>query len=103
MSGSPNRFYWHHHFRTSVAQNHNRPFTVCRALKYDDEAPQLKGQQVTIVGQLCTPKDILAKQQIVEQLAVGDYLVFNHAGADAWNISHQNFLMHDKLQMFFLH
>jgi len=49
---------------------------------------------VNIVGQLCTPKDRLHQQLPVQELALGDYLVFTLAGAYAWNISHQNFLMH---------
>ena len=61
----------------------------------------IRWSRINIKTPLCTPKDILAKQQVVEQLAVGDYLVFNHAGAYAWNISHQNFLMHDKPKMVF--
>lgn len=50
---------------------------------------------MTLVGQLCTPKDVLARHQPVAQLAIGDLLVFTLAGAYAWNISHQNFLMHE--------
>jgi diaminopimelate decarboxylase len=80
-----------HHFRTPAAQGHDHPFTVLRGTR----VAQLKDQSVTLVGQLCTPKDVLARQQPVAQLAVGDLLVFTLAGAYAWNISHQNFLMHE--------
>ena len=80
-----------HHFRTPAAQDHNHPFTVMRGTN----PPQISGQDVTLVGQLCTPKDVLARQQPVAQLAIGDLLVFSLAGAYAWNISHQNFLMHE--------
>ncbi|NRD75564.1 type III PLP-dependent enzyme [Shewanella sp. VB17] len=110
-----------HHFRTPAAQDHNHPFFVLtqaellahhnvnngselsanpekdRTFDFDlvsTITPILEQQRVTLVGQLCTPKDVLAKQQYVDKLAVGDYLVFTHAGAYAWNISHQNFLMH---------
>ena len=57
---------------------------------------------VTLVGQLCTPKDVLASQQPVAALAVGDLLVFALAGAYAWNISHRDFLMHEPPQMLLL-
>ncbi|MFT5559665.1 MAG: diaminopimelate decarboxylase [Psychromonas sp.] len=88
-----------HHFRTPAAQNHDHPFFVCAGeadpSDYGDFFyPTITQQAVTLVGQLCTPKDVLASQQYVESLAIGDYLVFSQAGAYAWNISHQNFLMH---------
>ena len=89
-----------HHFRTPAAQGHDHPFTVLRGT----QEAQLKDQTVTLVGQLCTPKDVLARQQPVAQLATGDLLVFTLAGAYAWNISHQNFLMHEPpLKVFIEH
>jgi len=80
-----------HHFRTPAAQGHDHPFTVVRGT----QPAQISDQEVTLVGQLCTPKDVLARRQPVAQLAMGDLLVFTLAGAYAWNISHQNFLMHE--------
>ncbi|WP_369115669.1 type III PLP-dependent enzyme [Edwardsiella tarda] len=79
-----------HHFRTPVAQGHDHPFQVVRR-----ETPaQIRDQRVTLVGQLCTPKDVLARRQPISALAPGDWLVFPLAGAYAWNISHRHFLMH---------
>jgi len=87
-----------HHFRTPAAQGHSHPFFVLRG-----KAPaEIEQEIVTLVGQLCTPKDILASAQPVDALAVGDSIVFSLAGAYAWNISHQNFLMHPPPQMRFL-
>jgi len=89
-----------HHFRTPAAQNHDHPFFVCagdaaeQGQFSDFVYPEIKQQTVTLVGQLCTPKDVLASQQYVESLSIGDYLVFTQAGAYAWNISHQHFLLH---------
>ena len=80
-----------HHFRTPAAQGHSHPFSV---LRREQNAPWIEDQPVTLVGQLCTPKDVLARQQPVAALAPGDWLVFSLAGAYAWNISHQRFLMH---------
>ncbi|WP_448568678.1 type III PLP-dependent enzyme [Thalassotalea ganghwensis] len=85
-----------HHFRTPAAQGHSHPFTLFKTNKRLANSPSLKDCEVTIVGQLCTPKDVLAKGQWIDSISVGDYVVFNHAGAYAWNISHQNFLMHQK-------
>lgn len=83
-----------HHFRTPAAQNHNHPFTVIAGRNRQRES-QIEGVNVSMVGQLCTPKDVFAKQQRIEKIAIGDFVVFSLAGAYAWNISHQNFLMHE--------
>ena len=106
-----------HHFRTPAAQSHDHPFFVhSRSSVKADPAPEIesgksefcipepsiKAQHVTLVGQLCTPKDVLARQQYIDKLNLGDYLVFTQAGAYAWNISHQNFLMHAAPEMVFL-
>ncbi|MFD3240650.1 type III PLP-dependent enzyme [Rahnella perminowiae] len=88
-----------HHFRTPAAQNHNHPFSV---LRREQHAAWITDQHVTVVGQLCTPKDVLARQQPIAALAAGDWLVFSLAGAYAWNISHQNFLMHNPPEVFWL-
>ncbi|WP_426701705.1 type III PLP-dependent enzyme [Rhodanobacter sp. Col0626] len=87
-----------HHFRTPAAQGHDHPFFVRRGQK----RPLIEGQRVTLVGQLCTPKDVLARAQPIAALAPGDHLVFPLAGAYAWNISHQQFLMHPPPRMIFL-
>ncbi|MFC6838671.1 type III PLP-dependent enzyme [Xanthomonas theicola] len=87
-----------HHFRTPVAQGHDHPFLVLRGT----QPPLLRDARVTLVGQLCTPKDVLARAQPVAALAPGDCLAFPLAGAYAWNISHQRFLMHPPPQMLFV-
>ncbi|WP_017162651.1 type III PLP-dependent enzyme [Xanthomonas phaseoli] len=87
-----------HHFRTPAAQGHDHPFRVVRG----ERAPVLRDTRVTLVGQLCTPKDVLARDQQLAALAPGDCLAFPLAGAYAWNISHQQFLMHPPPQKVFL-
>lgn len=113
-----------HHFRTPAAQQHNHPFyivnrgsvqaapSVGQATDSTSDAPSnaanfeqsvvIDNAVATLVGQLCTPKDVLARQQWIEHLAIGDFMVFPLAGAYAWNISHQNFLMHEPPQKVFL-
>ena len=101
-----------HHFRTPAAQQHNHPFFIVprrmshamenQLLENLIEKAAITGTKATLVGQLCTPKDILAKDQWIDALHIGDYLVFTLAGAYAWNISHQNFLMHQPPKMIFL-
>ena len=85
-----------HHFRTPYAQGHSHPF---RILAVEDwpriyRRPAVRERQVTVVGQLCTPKDVLARDTPVERLRVGDLLLFPYAGAYAWHISHHDFLRH---------
>ncbi|WP_370560935.1 hypothetical protein [Edwardsiella tarda] len=73
-----------------VAQGHDYPFQVVRR-----EAPaQIRDQCVTLVGQLCTPKNVLARRQPIAALAPGDRLLFPLARAYAWNIAHRHVLMH---------
>ena len=88
-----------HHLRTPAAKGHDQPFAV---IAVEDWAPPwprpgVRDEAVTIAGQLCTPKDVLARRVRVSQpraLRVGDLVAFGLAGAYAWNISHHGFLMH---------
>ncbi|CNF30181.1 Probable diaminopimelate decarboxylase LysA [Mycobacterium tuberculosis] len=77
-----------HHLRTPVTKGHNQPFRVLTATGPTSPA--------TLVGQLCTPKDVFARNAPVPPLAPGDVIAFTMAGAYAWNISHHDFLMHPK-------
>ncbi|MFI9584705.1 type III PLP-dependent enzyme [Streptomyces sp. NPDC052236] len=87
-----------HHLRTPATKGHDQPCTV---LPYDNEPwphawprSAARGDRVTLTGQLCTPKDVLARDVPAAGLRVGDRVVFGLAGAYAWNISHHDFLMH---------
>ncbi|WP_461030241.1 type III PLP-dependent enzyme domain-containing protein, partial [Streptomyces sparsus] len=85
-----------HHLRTPAAKGHSQP---CVVLPRDDwphpwPRPAVSGEPVTLVGQLCTPKDVLATAVPVGALRAGDRVAFAMAGAYAWNISHHDFLMH---------
>lgn len=84
-----------HHFRTPAAQSHDHPFTIVENKLPPAISQPIHHEKATLVGQLCTPKDVLARNQHIEQIDIGDYVVFTLAGAYAWNISHQNFLMHE--------
>jgi diaminopimelate decarboxylase len=77
-----------HHLRTPVTKGHDQPFTVLTASGPESPA--------TLVGQLCTPKDVFARDVPVPPLRPGDLVAFAMAGAYAWNISHHDFLMHPK-------
>lgn len=85
-----------HQFRTPYAQGHSHPFRVLPVEHWPHAfaRPQLEQVRVHVVGQLCTPKDLLAFDAPVERLRCGDLLVFPYAGAYAWHISHHDFLRH---------
>jgi len=85
-----------HHFRTPYAQGHSHPFSIIPVSTWDKPypRPEVKARTVTVVGQLCTPKDVLATNAMVDQIRVGDIVLFSHAGAYAWHISHHDFLRH---------
>ena len=86
-----------HHLRTPVTKGHDQPFEVLPAdgWPYPWPRPAARGP-VTLVGQLCTPKDVLARRVAPPAggLRAGDRVAFAMAGAYAWNISHHDFLMH---------
>ncbi|WP_246090546.1 type III PLP-dependent enzyme [Nonomuraea deserti] len=80
-----------HHLRTPATKGHDQPFTVLST----GAGPGVADEPITFVGQLCTPKDVFARN-IRTTARVGDTVVFEMAGAYAWNISHHDFLMHPK-------
>lgn len=85
-----------HHLRTPAAKQHDQPFEVVPDHSWHQswDRPEVQGEPVTLVGQLCTPKDVLARRVMVDRLGIGDRIAFAMAGAYAWNISHHAFLMH---------
>jgi diaminopimelate decarboxylase len=85
-----------HHLRTPVTKGHDQPFAVLpvSAWPHPWPRPTASAGEVTVVGQLCTPKDVLARDVPVPGLRAGDLVAFGMAGAYAWNISHHDFLMH---------
>jgi diaminopimelate decarboxylase len=85
-----------HHLRTPVAKGHDQPFAVIPVAAWPPGWPRpgVAAEPVTIVGQLCTPRDVLARRVPAGRLRAGDLVAFGLAGAYAWNISHHDFLMH---------
>jgi diaminopimelate decarboxylase len=93
-----------HHLRTPAAKGHDQP---CALLPVDDwphpwPRSSARQERVTLVGQLCTPKDVLARRVPAPGLRAGDRVLFALAGAYAWNISHHDFLMHPRPGVHFL-
>jgi diaminopimelate decarboxylase len=86
-----------HHLRTPVAKGHDQPLVVVPTAGWDGPERPDSGAgdvPVTFVGQLCTPKDVLARAVPAGRVRAGDLVVFAMAGAYAYNISHHDFLMH---------
>ncbi|OES44772.1 type III PLP-dependent enzyme [Domibacillus iocasae] len=85
-----------HHNRLPASWRHNHPFAVIPFGKwpYPFERPEVRNTTVTIVGELCTPKDQLHENAEIEQLRAGDVVVFKQSGAYCWTISHHDFLGH---------
>lgn len=93
-----------HHLRTPATRGHDQP---CAVLPVPDwphpwPRPAAGPGPVTFVGQLCTPKDVLARGVPVAGVRAGDRVAFAMAGAYAWNISHHDFLMHPHPAVHFL-
>jgi diaminopimelate decarboxylase len=93
-----------HHFRLPASWQHSHPFSVVPVDRWRSRAPrpELRAAPVTVVGELCTPKDVLARDVVVRRARAGDVLVFHHAGAYGWEISHHDFLSHPHPEHVFL-
>ena len=85
-----------HHFRLPSSWQHSHPFTVVEVDSWPlaHPRPEHADRAVTVTGELCTPKDVLAKNVPLARVRAGDVLVFSHAGAYGWDISHHDFLSH---------
>ncbi|CAH1197617.1 2-[(L-alanin-3-ylcarbamoyl)methyl]-2-hydroxybutanedioate decarboxylase [Paenibacillus plantiphilus] len=85
-----------HHFRLPASWQHSHPFEIVpiEAWQYPFPRPELIDSEITAVGELCTPKDVLAREVRVARLRIGDIVVFQYAGAYGWAISHHDFLSH---------
>ncbi|MFD5461289.1 type III PLP-dependent enzyme [Kitasatospora sp. NPDC127059] len=88
-----------HHLRTPATRGHSQPFTVLPvdAWPHPWPRPAVGTGRATLAGQLCTPKDVLARAADgAAGLRAGDRVLFAMAGAYGWNISHHEFLMHPR-------
>ncbi|MFB7373065.1 type III PLP-dependent enzyme [Streptomyces sp. NPDC056222] len=93
-----------HHLRTPATKGHDQPCTVLPVDSWPHPWPRPSARQngITLTGQLCTPKDLLARDVPAPGLRAGDRVAFGLAGAYAWNISHHDFLMHPRPGFHFL-
>lgn len=93
-----------HHFRLPTSWQHSHPFAVVPVERWTSRAerPEVRDEPVTVAGELCTPKDVLARDVRVSALRAGDVVVFVLAGAYGWDISHHDFLSHPHPEQVFL-
>ena len=93
-----------HHLRTPATRGHDQPCSILPVETWPHAWPRPSAPQdrITVTGQLCTPKDVLARRVPAASLRAGDRVVFSLAGAYAWNISHHEFLMHPRPGFHFL-
>lgn len=93
-----------HHFRLPSSWQHRHPHKVLATGRWHQSwpRPRVENQTVTFAGELCTPKDVLLRNEMVESLAVGDILCFLAVGAYGWDISHHDFLSNDHPERIFL-
>jgi diaminopimelate decarboxylase len=85
-----------HHLRLPAAWGYSHPFTVVPVDQwpYPHPRPEVADATVDVVGELCTPKDVLARDAPVDRLRAGDIVVFGDVGAYGWEVSHHEFLLH---------
>ncbi|NUR28908.1 MAG: type III PLP-dependent enzyme, partial [Catenulispora sp.] len=90
-----------HHFRLPAAWGYDHPFTVVPVedWPYPWDRPVLEDVRVTAAGELCTPRDVLCRDQPIDRVRVGDVLLFGRAGAYGWDISHHAYLRHPQPQV----
>jgi diaminopimelate decarboxylase len=88
-----------HQFRLPAAQSHSHPLIHLPRTQQTAEPVE---QAWTVVGQLCTPKDVLSRAQPLKGVGIGDLLVLPMAGAYGYNISHADFLCHPRPPLHFV-
>jgi diaminopimelate decarboxylase len=87
-----------HHFRLPAFWNVIHNFVVVPVPNWREALlrPTLADTAVTVVGELCTSEDTLARDIRIREVRPGDLVVFPKAGAYGWEFSIQEFLGHPK-------
>ncbi|GAA1751888.1 alanine racemase [Luedemannella helvata] len=85
-----------HHFRLPAAWGYSHPCQVIAVDEWPHPYPRPAADgPVDVVGELCTPRDVLARDQDLGAVRAGDLIVLGRAGAYGRDISHLQFLRHD--------
>jgi len=86
------------HFLRPVSDNAPHNFTVVPIERwlYDYPRPEVSNSPVTVVGELCSPADVLARDIAVDRIRPGDVAVFPRVGSYGWELALQEFLGHPR-------
>lgn len=93
-----------HHFRLPSAWGHRHPFKIVARERWPWSWPRQAHETgpVTVTGELCTPKDVLLRDEPLDGVRTGDLVCFLAAGAYGWDISHHDFLSNAHPERLFL-
>jgi diaminopimelate decarboxylase len=72
------------------------PFVAVPVADWPDgvHRPEVRDRAVTVVGELCTPEDVIVRDVTIPRVRAGDLAVFPQAGAYGWEFALQPFLGH---------
>ena len=86
------------HFLRPVSDQTAHNFTVVPVERwpYACPRPEVRNAPVTVVGELCTPADVLARDVAVDRIRPGDVAVFPRVGSYGWELALQEFLGHPR-------
>lgn len=86
------------HFLRPVSDQTAHNFTVVPIERwpYACPRPEVRNAPVTVVGELCTPADVLARDVAVDRIRPGDVAVFPRVGSYGWELALQEFLGHPR-------
>jgi diaminopimelate decarboxylase len=84
----------HFQLPTSWDIVHNFAVVPVADWPYGCVRPELRDAEVTVVGELCTPEDTLARDVTVRRIRPGDIVVFPNAGSYGWEFAMHAFLGH---------
>ncbi|MQA78916.1 MAG: hypothetical protein GEV10_10645 [Streptosporangiales bacterium] len=84
------------HFQLPTSWDIRHNFAVLPVDAWPDglPRPEARDAPVTVVGELCTPEDVLARDVTVGALRAGDVVVFPNAGAYGFEFAMPAFLGH---------
>ncbi|QIS14081.1 alanine racemase [Nocardia arthritidis] len=84
------------HFQLPTSWDIVHNFTVVPIEPWTHRWPrrELIDTPVTVVGELCTPEDTLARDITVDRIRIGDIVVFPNAGSYGWEFAMPEFLGH---------
>ncbi len=86
------------HFLRPALGDHSGTISVLPVDGWDSALPRpaVNDAPVTVVGALCSPSDVLARDVPVHEVRAGDLMVFSRAGSYGWELAIQQFLGHPR-------